>query len=457
VVIFGTSIGGVLRVSQAGGAPARLTTLDEVHGELGHMRPWFLPDGRHFLYVLRTRNPEAAGIYLATLDGPERKRLAATNQAGAYATPAAGSQNGHLLFLREGTLMALPLDARRFEPAGEPFPVAEQVGSALAMGFFSVSANGVLAYRNGFAGGIGSQLVWFDRQGKSLGTLGPRATYPSGPTLSRDGNRAAVDQLDAGPAGRREVWVLDVARGVPTRVTFDSQNISPAWSPNGTRLVFVSNRGGPDGIYQKDSGGTGKEELLLQSGMPMVLNDWSLDGRYLLYSATSEKTGSDLWVLPGGAGTPPGGKPVPYLREPYNEKQGQFSPDGRSIAYSSDETGSYQVYVQSFPAGAGKFRVSTAGGTQPRWRRDGKEIYYISADGKLTAVDVKTAPRYEAGAPQALFDPRIPATALAESYFHYDVAADGKRFLVSSVAPDGAGPAPTPITVIVNWPAALKH
>jgi Tol biopolymer transport system component/predicted Ser/Thr protein kinase len=312
VVIFGTPTGGLFRVPQAGGVATRATTADERHGELGHLYPWFLPDGRHFLYVLSARNPDAVGIYLATLEGAERKRLAATNQGGAYAPPAAGSQNGHLLFLRAGTLMALPLDARRFEPAGEPFPVAEQVGSRRGTGFFSVSANGVLAYRNG-AGGT-SQLAWFDRQGKSLGALGPPGNYASGPTLSPDGNRVAVDQMDT--VGNREVWVLDVARGVPTRFTLNSlQDISPAWSADGTRLAFASIRGaaGTDGIYQNDFSGTGKEELLLPSGMPMVPNDWSPDGRYLLYSALSQKTGSDLWVLPAAAGTPPGSKPVPYL------------------------------------------------------------------------------------------------------------------------------------------------
>jgi eukaryotic-like serine/threonine-protein kinase len=464
VVIFGTPNGGLFRVSQAGGVAARLTTSDESHGELGHLRPWFLPDGRHFLYFSRTVNPEAAGIYLATLDSTERKRLAATNQGGAYAPPAAGSQNGHLLFLREGTLMALPLDARRFEPAGEPFPLAEQVGSILATGFFSVSANGVLAYRNGPAAvGFGSQLVWFDRQGKSLGVLGPPGDYARGPAISPDGNRVAVDQLDTGTAGNRDVrdvWVLDVARGVRTRFTFDSvQDFSPAWSPNGTRLVFASNRGtaGAYGIYQKDSSGTGKEELLLQSGLPILPNSWSPDGRYLLYSATGQNGRVELWVLPVAGGTPPDSKPVPYLQEPYNERQGQFSPDGRWIAYSSDESGSNQIYVQSFPAGAGKFQVSTAGGLQPRWRRDGKEIFYISADGRLTAVDVKTSPKFETGAPQALFDAQLTGVGLARPYFRYDVAADGKRFLVNTVAADRAGPAPTPITVIVNWPAALKH
>ena len=455
-IIFGTPDGGLMRVPQAGGMAVQLTTSDRSKGELGHLRPWFLSDGRHFLYWSRTVQPENAAIYLATLDGKERKRLVSSKQTGAYAPPTAGSVNGHLLFLREGTLMALPLDAKRFEPAGEPFPVAEQVGSRLAMGFFSVSANGLLAYRHGRSG-IGP-LAWFDRQGKSLATLGSNASYYSGPTLSPDGKRVAVDQLDS--MGNRDVWVLDVVRGVPSRFTFDALNdVSPVWSSNGTRLAFASDRStqGIFDIYMKDSSGSGKEELLLKTGSSMYPNDWSPDGRYLLYNAASEKTGYDLWVLPVQGASPEDRKPVPYLQTPFNERLGQFSPDGRWIAYTSDESGSLQVYVQSFPAGAGKFQVSTAGGSQPRWRREGKEMFYIGTDGRLMAVDVKTSAKFEAGEPKALFDPQLLVRDSAEVYVHYDVTADGKRFLVNSLNSAADGPAEAPITVVVNWLAGVKR
>ncbi len=202
------------------------------------MKPWFLPDGRHFLYVARATST----IYLATLDGKDRKRLTSSEGFGAYAPPAAGSENGHLLFLREGTLMALPLDSRRFEPAGEPFSVAEQVGNYLATGFFSVSANGVLAYRSGAS--VGARLVWLDRQGKPLATLGaPATSYGyAGLRFSPDGKRVAVYQ--GGQARKNSIWVLDVERGVPTKFTFDAAGdaISPVWSPDGTSLVFASAR-----------------------------------------------------------------------------------------------------------------------------------------------------------------------------------------------------------------------
>ncbi len=456
VIVFGAPNSGLFRVSQAGGVATQFTKPDASLGETGHLRPWFLPDGRRFLYLTRNRNVEDDAIYLAALDGKARKRLVDARQAADYSPPAAGSENGHLLFLRDSTLMAQALDPKRFELAGDSFPVAEQVGSFLALGFFSVSANGVLAYRSG-SSGSNSQLVWFDRGGKSLGTLGQPADYLGGLALSPDGKRVAVSEVDQ--AGKSDVWLLDVARGVHTRFTFDALSTRPTWSPDGMRLVFNSTRGGSPNIYQKDSSGSGNEELLLKSAFP---EDWSPDGRYLLYNFSDPKIGNrDLWVLPDPAGPPENHKPIPYLQTPFSKGQGQFSPDGHWIAYTSDESGpsQYQVYVQSFPAGAGKFQVSTGtGGTQPRWRRDGKEIFYLAADGKLMAVETQTAPTFEAGAPRALFDPQISRGRMpAWVYYRYDVTADGKRFLVSSGPAALESSASAPITVVVNWLAALKR
>jgi Tol biopolymer transport system component len=452
-ILFGSSTGGLFRVNQAGGVPSLQTTPDSTQGEIAHMRPWFLPDGRHFLYVTRNSQPDKIAIYLATLDGKERKRLVGSRQAGAYVPPSVGSGNGHLLFLRDGTLMAQPLDTRRFELAGEPFPVAEQVGSALALGYFSVSSNGALAYRAGGSGG-NTQLMWFDRDGKALGALGPPTNYGS-VALAPDGKRVAVDRID--PTGNSDIWVLDAAREVPTRFTFDpATDQVPVWSPDGTRLIFASNRSdsGVYGIYQKDAGGSGNEQLLLKSGRP---DDISPDGRYLLYSVLDDKTLVDLWVFPL-TGAADERKPAPYLQTQFSERQGKFSPDGRWIAYSSNESGpeQYQIYVQSFPAGSGKFMISAGGGTQPRWRRDGKEIFYIAADGKVMAVDVKTAPKFEAGAPKALFNPRI-VNLIPFTYFRYDVTGDGKRFLVNSFGGAAESSPSAPITVVLNWQAAVKR
>jgi Tol biopolymer transport system component len=237
------------------------------------------------------------------------------------------------------------------------------------------------------------------------------------------------------------------------------QSEMPTWSPDGTRLVFYSTRDGSGNIYQKDSSGSGNEELLLKSGSP---EDWSPDGRYLLYFFSDPKRGNrDLWVLPDPAGPPENHKSIPYLQTPFSKGQGQFSPDGHWIAYTSDESGpsQYQVYVQSFPAGAGKFQVSTGnGGTQPRWRRDGKEIFYLAADGKLMAVETQTTPKFEAGAPRALFDPQISRSRMPPwVYYRYDVTADGKRFLFSSAPAALESSAASPITVLLNWLTALKR
>ena len=445
VIIFSKVSSGILRVPQAGGVPVSVTGPEPGQNPI---RPWFLPDGKHFLYVNRAGDHRA--IFAASLDGKERKRLVEARQAGAYAAPAPGSKAGHLLFLREATLMAQPLDVERLELTGEPFPVAERVGAYLGLPFFTVSANGVLAWRSGGPGDR-YKAVWFDRAGKAEETLGPGGIFSGGLALSPDGKRLAVAQTDQG--GNRDIWIVDIARGIPTRFTFDPAiDTGPHWSPDGSRVAFTSDRGSADifDIYQKDSSGSGTEQLLLKGG---TVDDWSPDGRLLLYSVADLKAKYDLWTFALSDR-----KRTPYLQTPFNERQGQFSPDGRWIAYISDESGQYQVYVQSFPTGAGKFQISTGkGGAQPRWRRDGKEIFYLAPDGRLMAVDVKTAPRFEAGAPKALVDARMPPSALGPVWFYYDISPDGRRFLITTAGDGAAQSAPSmPINVVVNWQSDLK-
>jgi serine/threonine protein kinase len=464
VILVATSSDGLFRVAQTGGTPTRVTTPDSSQDEVAHLRPWFFPDGRHFLYIVRGGRPESWAIYVASLDGRVRKRLVAARQAGAYAPPPPGSQMGHLLFLRDNTLMAQPLDPQHFKLNGEPFPIAEQVGSRLALGFFSVSANGVLAYRPASTAGS-TRLVWFDRQGKPLAPLVAGSIFISGLALSPDGKRVAVDRID--PTGNHDVWLLDATTGVPTRFTFEYMQGAGgvgAWSRDGGRLAFSRTRSGSvTEIFEKDSSGSGNEHLLLKSpteGAFIHPWDWSPDGRYLLFGVLDSKTGAHLWVLPLWADSGVEPKPVPYLHTPANEGQAQFSPDGRWIAYTliGGALDRADVYVESFPAGAGKFQISTGeGGRQPRWRRDGKELFYISTDGKLMAVEVKTEPRFAAGAPKPLFDVRtFPSTGSAGGPFRYDVAPDGKRFLIDSRATSTEDSDSAPITVVLNWPAALK-
>jgi Tol biopolymer transport system component len=462
VILFGAvpSGGGLLRVSQAGGEATRATTVDR--SETAHAFPQFLPDGRHFIYFALSPEGENTGIYLGTLGGKERKRLLSTMFSAVYSPASANREKGHLLFLRDGTLMAQPLDARTFDLAGEAFPIAEQIGNFLAYGYYSAATNGALAYRSGGRTSANTQLIWFNREGKPLGAVGPLGGY-NDLALSRDGKRVAVSQDDPQP-GKRDIWLVDMAHGVPQRFTFGPrEDWCPVWSPDGRRLFFASRRDGPDNIYQKDSGGTGTDEPLLKSDLAKNPLDWSPDGRFLMYYVEDPKTKADLWILPAGGDR----KPMPFLQTPSNETQGQFSPGSegapagapRWVAYSSDESGAWQIYVQPFPGGTsgrgGKFQVSTGGGLQPRWRADGKELFYIAPDGKLMAVEVKMSPRFETGIPKALFTTRISGGTTSVHVFRYAVAPDGKRFLINTM-PQTDEPNASPITVVLNWTAGLK-
>jgi Tol biopolymer transport system component len=462
VIIFGTSASGLSRVPQAGGATAPLTELDTTSGETFHGRPWFLPDGRHFLYYAQSTTLGKSAIFLGSFDSKSRTRLVAALQGGVYSPPAAASEKGHLLFLREGTLMALPLDAKSFQPAGEAFPVAQEVGSNISFPFLSASATGVLVYRGGQSGGA-TQLAWFDREGKPMGTVGPAGAY-NDLALSPDGKRVAVSRLDS-LSSNWDIWLMDVLHQVPTRFTFDPAIESyPVWSPDGGRIIFGSGRDGVQNLYGKGSGGTGAEEAVLKSNLNKRPYDWSSDGRYLLFSVLDPKTKADLWLLPDPAGSGGDRKPRPFLATPFNESQGQFSPvqtgARRWIAYVSDDSGRVEVYVQPFaemgPDSAGKFQISSDGGSQPRWRRDGKEIYYIAPDSKLMAVEVKMTPQFEHSVPKPLFQTRIfgvYGSMAGGGYFRYAAAADGSRFLIDSVAEETVQ---APITVVLNWTAGLK-
>ncbi|HYM09412.1 MAG TPA: hypothetical protein VEU62_01700, partial [Bryobacterales bacterium] len=453
VIIFSTGSGGGLsRAPAEGGAPAPLTALDP--HENAHLWPQFLPDGRHFLYLSRTKDREDEAIYVSALDSPAaRKRLVPTDVAAAYAPPQRGTK-GLLLFLRGGTLMAQPFDAAALQLSGEPWPVAERVDQTVLAGFafFSVSNNDVLAYRSG--GGVDSQLVWFDRAGKQLGTVGSPGRYRN-PRLSPDGRQVAVERIDPSN-GVADIWVQELSRGTVVRLTYRPvADITPIWSPDGARIIFASERDGPRSLFQKDASGAGKEELLLKTRLRLVgALDWSSDGRFVLYDTTSGETRRDLWALPLFGNR----KPFAVLHEAFGEYQGQFSPDGRRIAYASDESSALEVYAQNFSGSAvssgpgGKLRVSTDGGSEPQWRRDGKELFYLAADHKLMAVEVKPGAKLQLGAPRALFDTHIRFTSVTRN--HYAVTADGQRFLLNLPLEDTAA---SPITVVVNWAAGLKR
>jgi Tol biopolymer transport system component len=444
VIVFAPKGGDVLyRVGAAGGTPVPLTALDTSRKETSHYHPRFLPDGRHFLYLANSPQRESAGIYVGSLDKQVPKLLVNTDASAAYAPP------GYLLFLRDRTLMAQGFDADRLELKGEAFSVVEQVDRLGASGarfaLFSVSETGVLTYRSGFSDS--SQLIWFDREGKPLGTVGPTGGYNS-PWLSPDEKRVAFGRQES-QGGGSDIWLLELARGNLNRFTFDPAGDQyPIWSHDGSRIVFSSDREGVLNLYQKAASGAGNDEVLLKSDYPKIPNDWSADGRFILYQTGGLST--DLWVLPLSGEQ----KPFPFLQTEFNEGWARFSPDGKWIAYNSNESGSWQVYVQSFPASGGKWMISTDGGAQPQWRGDGKELFYISSNRKLTAVDVKgNGSTFEAGVPKALFDLRLQTPGLPGPRNSFIVAADGKRFLVASISEERLT---TPTTVVMNWTADLK-
>ena len=447
---FGTGEVPIYRVSAAGGAPAVVTAVDTQQGETGHFWPHFLPDGNHFLFLALNSDAAKSAIRVGSLDSKESKLLLNATSFALYSPP------GYMLFQRDGALMAQPFDAAALEFTGEAFPVAEeiQVNPANGRTAFDVSQNGVLAYRS--TGGLNTQLAWVDRNGKELGRIGEPGGYLS-PKLSPDGKRVAVYRTTSfGTPG--DIWVFDLARNTQTRLTFDAADDSiPLGSPDGNRIAFTSTRNNSFGLYQKNSNGVGDEELLLKAGASMVPEDWSLDGRFLVYMFT-ERGGRDVWFLPL-AGLPAGQgagerKPVSFLTTPFLERHAQLSPDGRWIAYTSNESGTYEVYVQSFPAGGGKWQISTGGGVQPRWRHDGRELFYLAPDNKMMSVAVRAGATFEAGTPETLFQTRTyglpPATTYSQQY---DVTPDGQRFLLNV---DVSEVNAVPITVMLDWTAAIQ-
>jgi eukaryotic-like serine/threonine-protein kinase len=445
MIYFANGREGIARVPQAGGDPVQITKT--VAGETFHAFPHVLPDGRHLLMLVTSGVPEKNEIVLVSLDGKERKSVAKSAKSFGYAPPRENEAVGHLLFLRQDTLMAQPVNPKTFEMAGDPFPAADHVGNNLAQAFFSVSPGGTLAYRGGRNSG-NRQLTWFERSGKMLGNLGPAADF-NDMTLSPDGSRAAIAQT--GSSGI-DVWVIDVARGIPSRFTFnEADDNDPVFSPDGKWIAFSSRR---DffGLFVKDASGAAPEQPLqkpLDSERPC---DWSPDGGTLMFTRITGR-GSSLWAVTDPLDQAKR-KTSPFLQEAYGTTQCQFSPKTGTgpqwVAYTSlESTRGPEIFVQSLPPGAGKFQISTGGGTQPRWNRNGKELFYMAGDGKIMAVEVKIAPRFEAGIARPLVDTHM-ANPVATQVFRYAVSPDGQRFLVNLQA-HGEVIDSEPVTVVLNW------
>jgi Tol biopolymer transport system component len=453
VIVFspegGTRAHNLQRVPAAGGVPTDVTKT-----KAGYVFPVFLPDGRRFLYRMGGAI-ERVGIYLGSLDDKENRRILADSSGVVFAPSQMEGRAGHLLFVRENTLMAVPFDAASAQVSGDVFPVAESVSVDLNTGNYvpaTAAGNGVLVYETGSAGT--NQIGWYDRSGKSLGPVGaPGAAFD--PSISPDEKSVVYRRFRA--AGG-DLWVRDLNRGTETRFTSDaSNNITPFWSPQGDRIVFASNRKGVYNLYQKASSGSGQDELLLSNSLLNGPSQWSRDGRFIVYSEIDPKTKSDLWVLPT-EGAAADRKPIPFLRTEFNENFGQLSPDSHWMAFTSDRSGRREVYVRPFPPGEGEWTISIAGGEAPRWRVDGKELFFEAADGKMMAVPVKAIegvkPSFEPGAPVALFDTSMARTP-GDVHFEYDVTSDGKRFLINATGGSRVAATP-PLTVVTNWKATAK-
>jgi serine/threonine protein kinase/Tol biopolymer transport system component len=425
----------IYRVSSSGGSPIPVTQLNTT-SEIGHRFPFFLPDGRHFLYSARDENG-ANEILVASLDSKERKSLVHASSNAVYSPP------GYLLFVQDGNLVAQPFDAKRLKTTGEPLLVAKEVRyfSLVGKGVFSVSENGVLAYQSGPAA-VGSQLLWFDRAGKQIGSTGVPANYGD-PRISPDGKKIAMTVADP-QTGNPDIWIYDLPRDVTTRFTFGAAwDIIPIWSPDGSRVLFSSNRGGLFDLYVKAFSKTAEDEMFLTSKQHKWPDDWSGDGRFIAFDISSAGGMKAIWILPLFGDR----KPFAFERSEFSEFGAAFSPDGRWLAYVSEESGGREVYLQSFPDRGEKLRISIAGGVDPKWRADGRELFYQALNNQLMAVKLETGGRLTASSPTALF--KMNPTSINDIY---DVAPDGQSFLVNTVSREDS----SPITVVLNWAAGLK-
>jgi Tol biopolymer transport system component len=448
MIIFAPlATGPLLMVSADGGEPAEVARPDAARGQTGFRFPCFLPDGRHYLYISVPRKKEGYDVYLGELDSKQHKQIMVSDGAPVYVEP------GHLIFVRGNRLVAQNFDRLRQRPTGRIVPLdsAPPISGFDGAPLLSASDNGVLIHSE--TNSPDTQLVWLDRTGRLLDSLPLAPATNESLTLSPDGRWATVTRRNS-PTGH-DLWLVDLQRSVATRLTFDGQvafggyNTAPVWSPDSNRVAYMCNQSGLYDVYQVLTNGTGRPEPLVQSNV-IFKNPaaWSPDGKYLVWSQNVESTQWDLWLLPMQGDR----KPVPYLRTPFDENLASISPDGRWLAYDSNETGRSEIYVRSFPEPGEKHRVSISGGTSAQWSRDGRELLIWTSGqmaytiGSIFIVDVQTSPSFKAGTPRLLFRPRQDLAGIAAT-------ADLKRFLAAVPVEGSALPG---ITVIVNWQTGLK-
>jgi serine/threonine protein kinase len=433
-------------VSAAGGTPEAASKLDVSKAENSHRWPSFLPDGKHFLYWARSsRGAESTVLYVGELGSLQAKLLMKSETMAVYAS-------GHLLFMRDQTLMAQTFDPSRMELSGEPVPIAEHVAvnGATVRAMFSPSDTGALVYQAG-EGSSGWKLVWSGRDGKPMGSVAQPDRY-IGPALSPDGTRLAVT-IFAGSQGTADIWIFDLTRGTGTRLTFSTASpanqTTPVWTPDGKTVFYASSVKGAPHIYAKAADGSSPERAVLEGTDSFEYpRSISPDGRYLVYERKVPKseTGYHLWALPLFGD----GKSFPIVQDAFDEGEATVSPDGKWMAYQSNESGRREVYIAAFPGGGAKWQVSSNGGIAAKWREDGKELFFLDPADNLVAVDVTSGKAVQLGAPHALFQ----AVGIQRDFGPYDVTGDGKKFLINS---GNLKEGTEPVTLVLNWPAELKR
>ena len=427
------------QVPASGGTPALVASLDLSRQENSLRFPEFLPDGRRFLYTARSGRPENSSAYLASLDGGTPKRFLSTRWAVRRASPNV------LLYVRDEALVAQSFDAERGNLTGTPRQISVPIDPNLQQysDFFAVSDTGILAYRIPIPSV--SQLIWVDRAGMTVSTLGEPAIV-SNFRLSPDERRVVFDEATG---GSRSVWTVDAVTKARSRLTFPgSDDWQPIWSPDGLRVLFGSYRNGPIDMYIKPADGGGNDQEFMRTPIQKGPRDWSRDGRYVLYTQDSPELKEDLYARQVSDSA----VPIAIAATAAREFDGRFSPDGRWVSYVSSETGTNEIYVQPFPPSGGKWQVSTGGGHSPRWRGDGRELFYLTPRGEMRVVTIAAAQPFVAGPPRTLFHVEGIRAGTPGST-SYEVTRDGQRFLLNLLK--GAPPSPS-LSVILNWPAASR-
>ena len=440
IAVSPTGLGPLLQVPDSGGATQPLTRLEK--GDSTHRWPEFLPGSKAVLFaaVPTSNNWINAQVAVHSVGTGERRNLFQGGTNPHYAS------SGHLVFAQGGSLMAVPFDPQRLQVTGSAVPVVEGVLQSPTNGAaqYGFSATGSLVYASGGFQASQRRLVWVDRKGAEQALPASARAYRY-PRLSPDGRRVAVMIEES----ESQIWLFDLARETLTRLTFQgSLNLLGAWTPDGKRIAFQSNREGPSNIFWQLGDGSGGLERLTTSDYNQTPNSWSTDGQLLAFIEVNPSTGYDIWVLRMGDR-----KTLPFLRTPFNESAPRFSPDGRWLAYVSDESGRNEIYVQPYPGPGGKWQISTEGGTEPVWNPNGRELFYRSGD-KMMAVDIATQPGFTVGNPRMFFEgPYLPTPS---TFPNYDVTPDGQRFLMLKPSEQEQA-APTQINVVLNWFEELKQ